>query len=69
MPDHNHIIDWTLIQEEPEGDILVQPICILNQKVMLLRNISIGQVKVQWTHYSHEEAMWELEDVMQEAYP
>jgi hypothetical protein len=41
----------------------------LDRKVIVLRNKSIGQVKVQWAHYNLEEAMWELEDAMQEAYP
>ena len=29
VPHLNHKIDWALIQVEPEGDILVQPLCIL----------------------------------------
>jgi len=47
---------------EPEGDFQVQPECILDRKITVLRNRVIGQVKVQWTHYSPEEATWELED-------
>ena len=30
---------------------------------------TIGQVKVQWKHYSPDEATWELEDAMRVAYP
>ena len=50
--DPNHIIYWDLIKVEPEGYISVQPLCTLDQKVTLFRNRAIGQIKVQWTHYS-----------------
>jgi hypothetical protein len=64
--DLNHIIDWTVILVKHEGDFRVEQICILDQKVKVLRNKSIGMVKFQWTYYSpenetreHEETMWE----------
>jgi hypothetical protein len=44
--DPNHVIDWTMIQVEPEGDFQVEPMCILDQKVKVLWNKSIRQVKV-----------------------
>jgi hypothetical protein len=47
----------------------VEPICILDQKVKVLKNKSIGLVKVQWTYYGLEDATWELEEAMQEEYP
>ena len=65
----NHVIEWIMIQVEPEGDFLLQPVAILGSKVKLLQNREIRQVKVQWTHYSPENATWELEDTMREAYP
>ena len=30
IPDVNHIIDWNVIQVEPEDDFPVQPVCILD---------------------------------------
>ena len=54
---------------EPEGDFLVEPDCILERREILIQNRTIGQVKVQWKHLSLEEATWELESHMQEAYP
>ena len=42
---------------------------ILARKVTMLRNRTIGQVKVQWEHYSPEKATWELEDAMRLAHP
>jgi hypothetical protein len=46
--DPNHVIDWTLIQVELEGDFQVQLVCILDRKVIVLKNRVIGKVKVQW---------------------
>jgi hypothetical protein len=69
VPDPNHIIDWTVIQVENEGDFWVEPVCILDQKVKVLRNKSIGMVKVQWTCYGPEDATWEHEETMWEEYP
>ena len=57
------------MQVEPEGNFLVESDCILDKREILLRNRTIGQVKVQWKHLSPEEATWELESHMQETYP
>ena len=67
--DVSHVIKWNVIQVELEGDFQVEPERILDRRNFLLRNHTIGQVKVQWKHLSPEEAMWELESNMQEAYP
>ena len=62
--DPNHVINWDVIQVEPEGEFQIDPMRILARKVIMLRNREIGPVKVQWEHYGSEEAMWELEDAM-----
>jgi hypothetical protein len=49
--------------------IQVEPICILDWKVKVLKKKSVGMVKVQWTHYGPEDATWEYEENMQEEYP
>ena len=54
---------------EPEGEILVEPDCILGRREITLWNPTIRQVKVQWKHLNPEEATWELEIKMREAYP
>ena len=56
----DHVINWDVIQVEPEGDFRIEPMCILDRKVTMLRNQAIGYVKVQWEHYGPEEAIWEL---------
>jgi hypothetical protein len=59
VPDPNHTIDWNLIQVQLEGDFRVEPVRILGRKVKVLRNKSIGLVKIQWTYYNHVDATWE----------
>ena len=62
--DATHVIDWNVIQVEPEGYFQVEPNCILDKKEIFLRNRTIGQVKLQWNHFSPNEASWELENHM-----
>ena len=59
-----HVVNWNVVQVEPEGEFLVEPDCILGRRKITLRNRTIGQVKVQWKHLSPEEATWELESKM-----
>jgi hypothetical protein len=56
VPNPNHIIDWVVIQVEHEGYFQVEPVRILDRKVKVLRNKSIGMIKVQWTCYGPEDA-------------
>ena len=58
-----------MIQLEPKGDFQTEPLCILDRREIMLRNRAIAQIKVQWKHFNHEEATWEMEDKMREAYP
>ena len=63
------MINWDVIQVEPKGEFQIEPMHILNKKVTMLWNRTIGQVKVQWENYEPEEATWELEDAMRLAHP
>ena len=69
MHDDTHVIDWNVIQVEPEGYFQVEPDCILDKREIFLWNCTIGKVKVQWKHLIQDEATWELESHMHEAYP
>jgi hypothetical protein len=60
--DPTHIIDWNMVQVEPKGEFQEEPLCIMDGKETILRNRAIGQVKVQWKHFSPKEATWELEE-------
>ena len=54
---------------KPDGDFLVQPDFVLERREISFQNCTIGQVKVQWKNLSPEEATWELESHMRDAYP
>ena len=41
--DPNHVI-----QVEPKGEFQIDPMCILDRKVTMIRNRSVVHVKVQW---------------------
>ena len=67
--DATRVVNQNDVQVEPEEYFLVEQDCILGQREITLQNHTIGQVKVQWKHLSPEEATWELESNMRDAYP
>eukprot|EP00253_Pinus_taeda_P017383 PITA_17383 len=67
--DPRHVIRWQDIQVEPEGEVLVEPLSILDQREVQLRRRVITQAKVQWRHFGPEEATWEDEALMKRTYP
>ena len=54
---------------EPQGEFMPEPQCIIDRKENPLKNETISQVKVQWKHFGLDEATWEMEDAMKQAYP
>eukprot|EP00253_Pinus_taeda_P004509 PITA_04509 len=46
---------------KPEGEILVEPLNILDRREVMLRKQVITQIKVQWQHFGPDEATWEDE--------
>eukprot|EP00253_Pinus_taeda_P030277 PITA_30277 len=54
---------------EPEGEVLVEPLNILDRREVQLRKRVITQVKIQWRHYGPEEATWEDEELIKRTYP
>jgi hypothetical protein len=67
--DPTHMIDWNLGQVEPKVEFQVEPLCILDRREITLWNRAIAQVKVQWKHFSSEEATWELEGDLWKSHP
>jgi transposase InsO family protein len=67
--DANHVIDWNVIQVEPEGVLQVHHVRILYRKSKQLQNRAINLVKVQWTWYGPEDATWEHAEAMWAEYP
>jgi hypothetical protein len=66
--DATHVVDWDAIQVELEQEFPVEPERILDRRDLILWNCTIEQVKVKWMHLSPEEATWELESHMRDAY-
>ena len=54
---------------ESEGDFSPEPTHILDKREVQLRKRTIIQLKVQWKHFEDDEATWENEATMREAYP
>eukprot|EP00253_Pinus_taeda_P021571 PITA_21571 len=67
--DPKHVIKWQNIRVEPEGEVLVEPLSILDKREVQLWKRVITQIKVQWQHYGPEEATWEDEELFRKAYP
>ena len=40
--DPNHVINWDVIQVEPEGEFQIEPMHILDRKVTVLQNRAVG---------------------------
>ena len=57
-----------LKQVEPNKELLVEPLCILDQRETVLQKRAIIQVQVQWRHFSMKEATLEDKEFMHEAY-
>ena len=54
--DPTHVIDWNVIQVEPEGEFLPEPLRVVAREEIELRNRIMARVKVQWRHFAPEEA-------------
>ena len=58
-----------MILVEHVGKFPVEMDRILEKRELTLWNRAVGQVMVQWKKLSLEEATWEMEGNMREAYP
>ena len=67
--DQSHIINWDNVQVELEAYFHTEPMCFLDRREIQLQKQIIVQVKVQWKHYSEDEATWEREEIMRQNFP
>ena len=56
VKDDDRLIDWFVLQVEPDGEFQPDPKCISQKIVLMLRNQEIEQVKVQWKQFGPNEA-------------
>ena len=66
--DTKDVVDWSLLQVEPEGEFSPEPIHILDKREVQLRKYTIVHLKVQRNHFDADEATWENEATMRKAY-
>ena len=62
------MINWGVIQGGPKGEFQTEPLHILD-KVTMLQDQAVEQVKVLWKQYGPAKATWELEDSMRLTHP
>ena len=54
--DTKNVINWSLLQAEPEGEFVPEPLHILDKREVQLRKCTIVQLKVKWKHFEADEA-------------
>ena len=54
---------------EPKGEFSLEPTHILDKREVELQKHTVVQLKVQWKHFEADEATWENEPTMRNAYP
>ena len=59
--DAKHVIDQIMAQVELKGEFLVEPICIVDEKFIILRSRYNKQVDVYWRYLGLDEATQEME--------
>ena len=64
-----HVIDWSLLQVEPEGEFSPEPLHILDKREVQIQKCIVVQLKVQWKHFEVHEATWENDATMRKVYP
>ena len=67
--DTKNVIDWSLLHAKPEGDFAPKTLHILYKREVQLKKHTIVQLELQWNHFEADEATWENEATMIEAYP
>ena len=65
----DHVNGCYVLQVEPNGEFHLKPQCILHKKVLMLRNGSNEQVKVQSKKFGPNKATWEMLDEMEAMHP
>ena len=67
--DASHIIEYEIVEIQPDLSYEEKPVMILDRKEQILQNKTISLVRVLWRNQNVEESTWELENYMKEKYP
>ena len=68
-PDPAHVVDWGEFEVDTNGTFEEGPVCIVDNRDMVLRRKIVRLVRVLWQHRGVEESTWEREDTMLATYP
>jgi hypothetical protein len=63
------IIEETNAEIEPDLSLAEYPMRVLDQKERQTRRQRVKMYKIQWSHHTEEEAMWETEHFLNTKYP
>ena len=64
-----HVIDWYLLEVEPDEEFVSVPLHILEKREVQLEKRTTLQLKVQWNHYKPKEDTWKNETTLKSNYP
>ena len=67
--DTKYVIDWYLLEVEPEGELSLEPTHILDKREVQLRKHTVVRLKVQLNHFEADEATCKNEVTMRKDYP
>ena len=67
--DTKHVVDWSLLQVELDGEFALEPTHILDQREVQLQKHTVIQLKVQWKNFEDDKATWGNDSTMRKAYP
>lgn len=68
IPNVVHVLDWNALQVE-DGQLALEPVCILEQRELTLRGRTIEQVRVQWDPTDDTSTTWEDASGLRDSYP
>ena len=68
ISDISHVLDWKHLQII-DGQIMLEPVLITQNRTMKLRAREIRQVKVLWDPNDETSATWEDTELMRTAHP
>ena len=68
IPDIVHVLNWKNLQIM-DGQMMLEPVQIMQSRTMSLRGREIRQVKVLWDPNDETSATWENADSMRTSHP
>ena len=68
IPDITHVLNWNALQVI-DGQLMLEPMQIIQRRELNLRGHKVEQVKVLWDHNDDTSATWEDAGAMKPSHP